>query len=82
MRGNHHGSSSVKRHLYAGNRGPDARVFSDIAAGVLRHIEVGTDKNTLVLDEALGAQIRKTDELHVWLGKLNRSGQAARKRKL
>ena len=82
MGGDHDGSTRIQRHLDARHRRPDARVFSDVAVGVERHVQISTDKNTLAFDKALGAQIRKTDEVHVWLGKLNRSGHKGQKHKL
>jgi hypothetical protein len=35
-----------------------------VASIILRHIEVGADKNALAGDLALGAQIGETDDVH------------------
>ena len=60
----HDGGTGVQRHADAGQRGADTGVFGDVALVVLRHVQVGTDEDALVLGLAVGAQIGKTDELH------------------
>ena len=64
VRGDHHRSASLKRQTDTGQRGPDAGVFGDGALRILRHIEVGADKNTLPGDPPLVAQVGKTDDFH------------------
>ena len=57
MAGHHHGGACIQGHLNAGHGGANAGVFRDVARIVLRHIQIGTDKNTLAFDFALCAQI-------------------------
>ena len=57
MAGDHDSSASVERHLNAGHRGANARVFCDVAGIVLRHIQIGANENSLAFDFALLAQI-------------------------
>ena len=64
MRGHHHSGTRVQRELDTRCRGANAGVFGDIPGIVLRHIQVGTDKNTFAGHLALGTQIRKADEFH------------------
>ena len=67
MRRHHHRGTSVERHLNARNRGPNARVFGNLARVVLRHVEVGANENAFAGDLAVGTQIGKTDEVHAYL---------------
>ena len=64
VRSHHHRSAGVQRHLQAGHRSADARVFGDAAVVVLRHVQVGADENALTGGPAVCAKIRKTDEVH------------------
>jgi hypothetical protein len=62
LRGHHHRRTGVERQANAGQRGPDAGVFSDAAVCVLRHIEVGTDEDALTSHPALGTQVGKPND--------------------
>ena len=50
--------------LYGAVAGADAGVFGNGALGVLRHVEVGADKHALGGNFALGAQVRKANDVH------------------
>ncbi len=58
--GDHHGSARIECHLDARHAGADAGVFGDVAGVVLRHIEVGADKNPLACCKTAGNYIGKT----------------------
>ena len=72
VRGNHHRSASLERHLDAGHRGADAGVFGDAAGVVLRHVQVSADEDALAGDPAGGHEIGKTEDVHG--GSLEESG--------
>ena len=61
----HHGGAGIKRHTDARQRGANTGIFGNGAMLVLRHIQVGTDENTLAGHPALGAQVCKTKDIHV-----------------
>ena len=80
VRGDHHRRARVQRHLDTRHRGPDAGVFGDVASVVLRHIQISTDENALVLGAALDAQVGEADEVHgrVGDGRGRRTGEEGR----
>ena len=62
--GHHDGCACIQGHLNARHRGANARVFGDVPGIVLRHIQIGTDENTLAFHTASRAQIGKTNHVH------------------
>ena len=62
--GDHDGSARFQGHFNGGHRGTHARVFGDLARIVQGHVQVGTDKYTLALGLALGAEVGKTQDVH------------------
>ena len=62
--GHHHGSTRLQCHLNGRHRGAHARVFGDFTGVAQRYVQIRTDENALALDFALGAQIRKANDVH------------------
>ena len=60
----HHGRTGVQSHLDAGHAGADACVFSDAAVIGLRHVQVGADEHAFASGKAIGAHVRKSQEVH------------------
>jgi hypothetical protein len=54
----------MQRHFNARDACPDTGVLGDVASVILRHVEVGADKNTLAGNLALGAKVGKTNDVH------------------
>src|SRR5690606_26544536 len=53
---NHDGRPTLKRQANGRHRGTDARVLGDVAALVLRNVEIGTNEDALALQGALFCQ--------------------------
>ena len=57
----HHGRASVECQLNRRQRGANACVVGDVTGVILRHIQVGADKNTFVFDLAGGGKIGEAE---------------------
>ena len=64
VRSHHHRGAGLQRHLDAGHRRADARVFGDVARIVLRHVEVGADEHALAGQAAVGHDFVKSKDFH------------------
>jgi hypothetical protein len=64
VRSDHHRGAGLQRLLDAGHAGADSGVLGDLAGIVLRHVQVGTDEDTLTRHLAGGDEIGKTKNVH------------------